>query len=183
MPSSPATPASAVLDAATFEHIRQLVHQQSGISLKGDKMNLVTARLTRRLRDLGIPEEALRDDQDPPYLRPAEDSPEHRYLMARRTALDGSLPRRTTEVKRPLTLPAEDPFVELAAGSPSMTGHRDRLTAELLLLDRPDAVPLALATTTAGQAFDRIADHASVMGARLRYLLTGDPDHLVAEVR
>ena len=76
-----------------------------------------------------------------------------------------------------------DAAVELAAGSPSMTVHRDRLTAELLLLDRPDAVPLALATTTAGQAFDRIADHASVMGARLRYLLTGDPDHLVAEVR
>lgn len=73
--------------------------------------------------------------------------------------------------------------VDLAGGSVSMPVHRERLTAELVSLRRPDAVPLALATTTAGQAFDRIADHASVMGARLRYLLTGDPDHLVAEVR
>lgn len=76
-----------------------------------------------------------------------------------------------------------DAAVVLAGGSASMTLHRDRLTAELCAVDRPDAVPLALATTTAGQAFDRIADHASVIGARLRYLLTGDPDHLVAEVR
>ncbi len=73
--------------------------------------------------------------------------------------------------------------VDLAAGSPSMTVHRERLTAELVAVDRPDAVPLALATTTAGQAFDRIADHATIIGARVRYLLTGDPDHLVAEVR
>ena len=76
-----------------------------------------------------------------------------------------------------------DTAVELAGGSSSMTVHRDRLTAELCAVDRPDAVPLALATTTAGQAFDRIADHASIMGARLRYLITGDPDHLAAEVR
>lgn len=76
-----------------------------------------------------------------------------------------------------------DTAVELAGGSASMTLHRERLTAELCAVARPDAVPLALATTTAGQAFDRIADHASVIGARLRYLLTGDPDHLVAEVR
>ena len=47
----------------------------------------------------------------------------------------------------------------------------------------PDAVAVALVATTAGQAFDRIADHASIMGARLRYLITGDPDHLAAEVR
>jgi phosphate uptake regulator len=35
----------------------------------------------------------------------------------------------------------------------------------------------------AGQALDRIADHAAVLGARVRYLITGDPDHLAAEVR
>jgi phosphate uptake regulator len=33
------------------------------------------------------------------------------------------------------------------------------------------------------QAADRIADHATIIGARLRYLLTGEPGHLVAEVR
>ena len=30
---------------------------------------------------------------------------------------------------------------------------------------------------------ERIGDHAAIIGARLRYLLTGDPDHLAAEVR
>ena len=34
-----------------------------------------------------------------------------------------------------------------------------------------------------GQAADRIADHAAIIGARLRYLLTGEAAHLVAEVR
>jgi phosphate transport system protein len=61
--------------------------------------------------------------------------------------------------------------------------YRERLTAELLRLTALDAVAIALVATTAAQAFDRIADHASIMGARLRYLITGDPDHLAAEVR
>jgi phosphate uptake regulator len=34
-----------------------------------------------------------------------------------------------------------------------------------------------------GQAADRIADHAAIIGARLRYLITGEPAHLAAEVR
>ena len=72
---------------------------------------------------------------------------------------------------------------ELAAGNTSMGMYRERLTAELLDVRGADAVPLALAATAAAQAFDRIADHASIMGARMRYLITGDPDHLAAEVR
>ena len=35
----------------------------------------------------------------------------------------------------------------------------------------------------AGQALDRIADHAAILGRRVRYLITGDPAHLAAEVR
>jgi phosphate uptake regulator len=34
-----------------------------------------------------------------------------------------------------------------------------------------------------GQAADRIADHAAIIGARLRYLITGEAAHLAAEVR
>jgi hypothetical protein len=33
------------------------------------------------------------------------------------------------------------------------------------------------------EALSRIDDHAAVLGARLHYLFTGDPDHLAAEVR
>ena len=72
---------------------------------------------------------------------------------------------------------------QLAAGGNSMGLYRERLTAELLRLTAPDAVAIALVATAAAQAVDRIADHASIIGARLRYLITGDPDHLAAEVR
>jgi phosphate transport system protein len=46
-----------------------------------------------------------------------------------------------------------------------------------------NGVAVALRTMVVGQALDRIADHAAVLGARVRYLITGDPDHLAAEVR
>ncbi len=59
----------------------------------------------------------------------------------------------------------------------------ERLMRELLRLEGPAAVPCALRTLVAGRALDRIADHAAVIGARLRYLLTGDPDHLASEIR
>jgi hypothetical protein len=55
--------------------------------------------------------------------------------------------------------------------------------AELLDLDGPAAVRVAVRTFIVGQAVDRIVDHSAVIGARLRYLITGDPDHLTAEVR
>ncbi|MFN0027298.1 MAG: pyruvate dehydrogenase (acetyl-transferring), homodimeric type [Acidimicrobiales bacterium] len=57
------------------------------------------------------------DADDPPYIKPSEDSPEYRYLMERRRALGGFLPSRTTRVRRPLQLPSDRPFTELSAGS------------------------------------------------------------------
>ena len=79
-----------------------------------EQLRLLRTRL--HLEDL-IPEEALADGVEPPYVRPAEDSVEYRYLMDRRTALDGPLPRRTTAVRRALTMPSDAPFQELFAGS------------------------------------------------------------------
>ncbi len=64
-----------------------------------------------------IPESALEADNDPPYYRPAEDTPEYQYLMDTRKRLHGSLPSRTTHVRVPLTLPTEDDFREIHAGS------------------------------------------------------------------
>jgi pyruvate dehydrogenase E1 component len=62
-----------------------------------------------------IPDEALDTDM-PPYFRPAEDSVEYRYLMDRRRALDGSMPRRTFRAK-PLPTPGDKAFGELLGGS------------------------------------------------------------------
>jgi phosphate transport system protein len=72
---------------------------------------------------------------------------------------------------------------ELATQVRAMDLHYERLMAELLRLHGPDAVRVATTTLIAGRSLERIADHAAIIGARLRYLLTGDPDHLTAEVR
>ena len=71
----------------------------------------------------------------------------------------------------------------LATRVRSMDVHETALAAELLRLRGDDAVATATATLIAGRSLERIADHAAIIGARLRYLLTGDPDHLSAEVR
>ncbi|MGI8664001.1 MAG: phosphate signaling complex protein PhoU [Acidimicrobiales bacterium] len=72
---------------------------------------------------------------------------------------------------------------DLAAASRSMDAYYERLMSELLRLEGPDAVRVAVVTFTAGRSIERIGDHAGIIGARLRYLLTGDPAHLNAEVR
>src|SRR3989449_7189322 len=60
---------------------------------KMTKQQLLVLRDRLYLHD-EIPEESL-DTKMPPYYRPAEGSPEYEYLMERRRALDGPLPRRT----------------------------------------------------------------------------------------
>lgn len=76
-----------------------------------------------------------------------------------------------------------DLATDLATRAHTMDAHETALAAELLRLRGEDAVPTATATLIAGRSLERIADHAAIIGARLRYLLTGDPDHLSAEVR
>ena len=70
----------------------------------------------------------------------------------------------------------------IAAGSPT-SELVDRLATHIVGLDGPDAAVIAMRSTQAGQALDRIADHAIVIAARVRYLVTGNPDHLTTEVR
>ena len=62
-------------------------------------------------------DEADLDDGIPPYYRPSPESTEHRYMMERRRALDGSVPKRVVRDRRPLSLPAETPFLDLNKGS------------------------------------------------------------------
>jgi phosphate transport system protein len=72
---------------------------------------------------------------------------------------------------------------QLVENRPRLDTFHERLVDELRRLDRPDAVAIAMHLFVASQAADRIADHAAIIGARLRYLLTGEASHLVAEVR
>ncbi|MGH9183180.1 MAG: pyruvate dehydrogenase (acetyl-transferring), homodimeric type [Acidimicrobiales bacterium] len=63
-----------------------------------------------------VPDEALEGDQ-PPYYRPPEGSPEHEYMMERRRALDGFLPKRIARRHRRPPLPDDTAFAELRKGS------------------------------------------------------------------
>ena len=63
-----------------------------------------------------IPDSAF-DGDLPPYFRPAEDSIEYQYMMERRKALGGSIPKRTTRARKPLQLPDDSAFAELLTGS------------------------------------------------------------------
>ena len=63
-----------------------------------------------------IPDSALEGDV-PPYFRPSEGSIEYQYLVERRRALGGSVPKRVVRARRPLELPDDAAFSELDGGS------------------------------------------------------------------
>ncbi len=63
-----------------------------------------------------IPESAMEGD-DPPYYRPPPESIEYQYMAERRRVLEGAIPRRVVRARRPLELPADTAFTEVAAGS------------------------------------------------------------------
>jgi phosphate transport system protein len=71
----------------------------------------------------------------------------------------------------------------LATRQRTLDHHYEQLVNDLQRYDGPDAVRVAIGIMAAGRAADRIADHAAIIGARLRYLITGEPAHLAAEVR
>jgi phosphate transport system protein len=72
---------------------------------------------------------------------------------------------------------------DLATNRPSFASYHERMIVEMRHFEGPGAVPLAMAVYAAGHAADRISDHAAIIGARLRYLITGEAAHLAAEVR
>ena len=71
----------------------------------------------------------------------------------------------------------------LAVRNRVMDSHYASLLDHILALQGPGAVQVAVAAVLIGRALERIADHTVIVGERLRYLLTGDPAYLAAEVR
>ena len=84
--------------------IKKMTHEQ-----------LRTLRDTLHLEE-EIPDSALLADE-PPYYRPPHDSVEYQYMMERRRTLGGSVPRRSTTVRKPMTLPDPQAFAEFDNGS------------------------------------------------------------------
>ncbi|MDP9407485.1 MAG: pyruvate dehydrogenase (acetyl-transferring), homodimeric type [Actinomycetota bacterium] len=79
------------------------------------KLNVEELKSFRDRLHLEIPDSALEGGL-PPYYHPGKDSDEFAYMMDRRKALGGPLPRRVVRAK-PLPAPAEKPFTDLARGS------------------------------------------------------------------
>ncbi len=90
---------------------RNATHQIK--KMTGDQLRVLRDRLY--LHD-EIPDEALAGGE-PPYYRPPVDSVEYQYMMERRRALDGPLPRRVVRNRKPIELPSDGPFDEVTAGS------------------------------------------------------------------
>ncbi|MCU1378086.1 MAG: phosphate uptake regulator, PhoU [Acidimicrobiales bacterium] len=80
---------------------------------------------------------------------------------------------------------AQDPALagDLVGRSAVVDDAYRRLLDEILALDGPGAVHVAVTAVLVGRALERIADHTVIVGERLRYLLTGDPAYLASEVR
>ncbi|MCD9625593.1 phosphate signaling complex protein PhoU [Rhabdothermincola salaria] len=121
-------------------------------------------------------------------LRVCKLAPEHRLLtLAPRsfdillTMADDAL-HRFREALRAWSA-MDEALAEQVANEVRVNFSTQQLVESMLSYDGPEAVPAALNTLVAGQALDRITDHAAILGARVRYLITGDPTHLAAEVR
>jgi pyruvate dehydrogenase E1 component len=112
------------------EHVGQptviLAHTIKGWTLGPDfearnathQMKHLTLAELKEFRDrlyLDIPDSAL-DVDKPPYYHPGEKSDEIQYMLERRAALGGFLPRRVVRA-RPLTLPGDGVYDELKKGS------------------------------------------------------------------
>lgn len=76
-----------------------------------------------------------------------------------------------------------DAACSLAERNRVMDRHYAVLLEHILRLDGAGAAQLAVACILIGRALERIADHTVIVGERLRYLLTGDPAYLAAEIR
>ncbi|MDH4333884.1 MAG: pyruvate dehydrogenase (acetyl-transferring), homodimeric type, partial [Chloroflexota bacterium] len=77
------------------------------------KLNEAELRIFRDRLELPIPDDQL---AEAPYYHPGPDSPEVQYMLERRRALGGSVPKRTAQAK-PLPAPDEAAFGELFLGA------------------------------------------------------------------
>ncbi|MFN2418461.1 MAG: pyruvate dehydrogenase (acetyl-transferring), homodimeric type, partial [Candidatus Limnocylindria bacterium] len=85
---------------------RNVTHQAK--KLTADELKIFRDRL-----ELPIPDDRLKEA---PYYHPGPDAPEIRYMLERRAALGGVVPRRVV-VPKPLPAPKDTSFTEFFAGS------------------------------------------------------------------
>ena len=128
-----------------------------------------------RIGDLSLRIDKVAADQDLLASRPA-------IFEVLNSMADQALDRFRTALRAWATMDL-GLAVDLATADASFDALQNRLTSELIHLEGPDAARVAMIASGVGRAIDRIGDHATIIGVRLRYLITGDPEHLAAEIR
>ena len=102
------------------------------IAHQAKKMDVDAVRAFRDRLNLDVPDSEL---ENPPFLRFGENTPAYQYLMERRRALGGSVPKRIVR-SFPLAVPQIDWFQRFFEGSGdqdvSTTGAFARLLAQIL---------------------------------------------------
>lgn len=122
-------------------------------------------------------------------LRVVKLAPDHALLTTNATTFEilGSMADASIDRYRQAMAAWSGPSAEAARtllATPSLAQLLEsRLTTELLALQGSDAAAVAIRTLVAGKSFERIADHADIIAARLLFLVTGDAGHLAHEVR
>jgi pyruvate dehydrogenase E1 component len=94
------------------------------------KIGEAELRAFRDLLELPISDKRLTEAK-PPYYHPGADSDEVEYLLMRRRALGGLLPRRVVRSK-PLDLPGDAPYAEFLSGSGTRAASTTMVFAGLL---------------------------------------------------
>ncbi len=98
------------------------------ITHQAKKLSEAELRIFRDRLELPIPDAQLKEA---PYFHPGPDAPEIRYLLERRRALGGPLPRRVV-VPKPLDLPGDAVFAEFRDGSGGQAVSTTMAFAKLL---------------------------------------------------
>jgi pyruvate dehydrogenase E1 component len=84
------------------------------ITHQAKKLSFEELKTFRDRLELPITDKQL--EEDPPYYHPGMDSPEMRYMLERRRALGGLVPKRVVRGK-PLAVPGDAAFAEFPKGS------------------------------------------------------------------
>ena len=98
------------------------------ITHQAKKLSEAELRIFRDRLELPIPDDRLKEA---PYYHPGPDAPEIEYLIERRRALGGPLPRRVV-IPKELDLPGDAAFAEFAAGSGGQAVSTTMAFAKLL---------------------------------------------------
>jgi pyruvate dehydrogenase E1 component len=92
---------------------KNATHQMK--KLTQDQLKRFRDRLYLPISDRDL-ERSYEETGGAPFFHPGADSPEIQYMLERRAALGGSLPKRVVRA-HPLTLPADSVYAELKSGS------------------------------------------------------------------